>query len=184
MKLIVGLGNPEPKYDGTRHNTGFRFVDSFLKKNNYILKKEKFNGLYDIFDYKQEKIIVLKPQSYMNLSGEVVKKFVDYFKIRIEDIIIIHDDIDIPCGKLRIRYKGSSGGHNGLKNIALHLGTNEYKRIKIGVNNENKKDVIDFVLGKFNEEDNKKIDLLCENAKTIIDDYLNDSFENFMNKYN
>ncbi len=184
MKLIVGLGNPGSEYDNTRHNVGFKFIDYLCKKNNITLNKSKFGGLYETITINNEKIIILKPQEYMNLSGKVIKKFIDYFKINVSDILIIHDDLDTDVGKIRIRYKGSSGGHNGLKNIEENLQTNEYKRIKIGIGRETKGNSINYVLGKFSLDEEKMINNICMLAPEMINDYLKLSFDNFMNKYN
>ena len=130
MKLIVGLGNPGKEYDKTRHNMGFIVIDYFALKHNISINQEKFNGFYGEFNYNGEKVILLKPQKYMNLSGEVVKKYVDYFKVNINDILIISDDLDMAFGRYRLRLMGSSGGHNGLKNIEQNTLMTYYKRRK------------------------------------------------------
>lgn len=184
MKLIVGLGNPGKEYEKTRHNAGFRFIDTYAEKKGLVFNKEKFKGLYTEFNYNGEKIILLKPQKYMNLSGEVISDFVNFFKINIEDILIIYDDLDTEKGKIKIKYKGSSGGHNGLKNIENHLKTKEYKRIKIGIGKTPNQDKIDYVIGKVPNEEYKIINSVNEKAEHIIDDYLNMTFDNIMNKYN
>lgn len=184
MKLIVGLGNPGKEYENTRHNAGFRFIDTYAKEANLTFNKEKFNGLYTDFIFNDEKVILLKPQKYMNLSGEVVKDFVNFFKINIDDIIIIVDDLDTEIGKLKLKYKGSSGGHNGLKNIENHLKTNEYKRVKIGISNNKDKDKIDYVIGKVSKQELDQMNKVNELAKPLIDDFLTQKFDNVMNKYN
>lgn len=184
MKLIVGLGNPGKEYSNTRHNIGFHYIDYYAKMNNVELIKTKFNGKYIDFSKNSEKIILLKPQSYMNLSGEVIKKYIEFFKINLEDIIIIHDDLDINFGKYKLKSSGSSGGHNGLKNIELHLGTKEYKRLKIGISKDKNIDTKDYVLGKFQETELKQIEALEEIVKNIIDDFLLLDFEKLMAKYN
>lgn len=184
MKLIVGLGNPGKEYENTRHNAGFKFIDKFAQSQNLNFNKEKFNGLYTEFNYKGEKVILLKPQKYMNLSGEVVIKFKEFFKINLEDIFIICDDLDTELGKLKIKYKGSSGGHNGLKNIESHLHSNEYKRIKIGISNNKDHDKIDYVIGKMPKEELNILEKVTDKAPEMILDYLNLSFDNLMNKYN
>ena len=168
MKLIVGLGNPGKEYENTRHNIGYIFIDSFAKKNNVIIDKNKFNGLYTKFNIDNENVILLKPLSFMNLSGTVVKKYVDYFKIDIKDILIINDDLDLPFGKIRLRKSGSSGGHNGLKNIALNLQTEEFKRLKVGISNDKTIDTKDYVLGTFSKDDLDTI----ESLKVSIDNLL------------
>lgn len=184
MKLIVGLGNPGREYNNTRHNIGFMCIDKICNYFNVTLDSNKFNGLYTQFNYNNEKIILLKPQKYMNLSGEVIRDFVNFFKININDILIICDDLDTKVGSYRLRYKGSSGGHNGLKNIEQNLSTNEYKRIKIGISNNKTIDTKDYVLGKFNKEELDLISPIIDNIPNIIEDYLKLPFDNVMNKYN
>ena len=184
MKLIVGLGNPGKEYENTRHNIGFIFLDYFADVHKISIDKEKYNGLYVQTIINNEKVILLKPLSYMNLSGEVVKKYVDYFKINIDDILIINDDLDMVFGKIRLRPDGSSGGHNGLKNIALHLGTEKFKRRKVGISNDKSIDTKDYVLGKFTKEENKIINNLKEEISNIIYDYISTDFDKLMCKYN
>lgn len=184
MKLIVGLGNPGKEYENTRHNMGFMAIDRFATKNNVTISKNKFGGLYAEMNINGEKVILLKPQQYINLSGEVIKKFVDFYKINISDILIISDDLDQPVGKYKLRYKGSSGGHNGLKNIELHLKTNEYKRIKIGISNNKQMNTKDYVLGKIDLENKKILDSVFKIVENILEDYFNLTFDNLMNKYN
>ena len=182
MKIIVGLGNPGKEYEQTRHNMGFMIIDEFAKKNNVVINKSKFDGLYTEFLHNNEKIILLKPQKYINLSGEVIKKYVDFFKIPLSDLLIINDDLDLPFGKVKIKYKGSSGGHNGLKNIELHLQTKEYKRIKIGISNNKDIDTKDYVLGKIKDKD--LLEQIIKNDVKILEDNLEVPFDNLMNKYN
>lgn len=184
MKLIVGLGNPGLEYEQTRHNMGFMCVDELAKDLNVELNKNKFNGLYAQVNIKGEKVILLKPQSYINLSGEVISKFVNYYKIDIKDILIIVDDMDLEIGKYKLRYKGGSAGHNGLKNIELLLKTNEYKRLKIGISHNNLPDAKDYVLGKLTKEEKEKIKPIIKNIYNIVNDFIDLSFENLMNKYN
>lgn len=184
MKLIVGLGNPGKEYDNTRHNIGFMAIDNYLKNKAGDSFKTKFNGNYVDINVDGEKIIFLKPQKYMNLSGEVVKEFVNFYKIDIRDLLIISDDLDMPCGKIRLRERGSSGGHNGLKNIETHLGTTEYKRLKIGVGNNKEINTKDYVLGHFNKEELDIISSTIETTQSVIDDFLKLEFSEMMSKYN
>lgn len=184
MKLIVGLGNPGKEYNNTRHNIGFMCLDEISNYFNVCINSKKKDGLYTKFNYNDETIILLKPQKYMNLSGDVISYFVNYFKINLEDILIICDDLDTKVGSLRLRYKGSSGGHNGLKNIESNLLTNEYKRIKIGISNNKLIDTKDYVLGKFSDEELQDVNKIVKEMPNIIEDYLSMSFENLMNKYN
>lgn len=184
MKLIVGLGNPGKEYENTRHNMGFMAIDKFAKEHNTEFNKNKFNGLSTEVTINNQKAILLKPQSYINLSGEVIRKYVDFYKIDIKDILIISDDLDQQVGKLKIKYKGSSGGHNGLKNIELHLKTNEYKRIKIGISNNKKIDTKDYVLAKIDSETKDELNKVVDKVQDILNDYFYLTFDNLMNKYN
>lgn len=184
MKLIVGLGNPGKEYENTRHNTGFMAIDEYAKKYNLIFNKNKFEGLYTDFLVNGEKIILLKPQKFMNLSGEVIAKYMDYFKINKEDLLVIYDDMDLDIGTFKIRYKGGSAGHNGLKNIESNISTNEYKRIKIGISKNKNIDTINYVLGKFTPEEYNKLNEVLKNMPNIISDYIKMDFDKLMNKYN
>lgn len=184
MKLIVGLGNPGKQYDNTRHNMGFMVLDYYADLKKIKFSKQKFDGLYAEFIVKDEKVILLKPQRYMNLSGEVIKKYVDFYKISLEDLLIISDDLDMPFGKIKIKYKGSSGGHNGLKNIASNLGTENFRRIKIGVSNNKNIDTKDYVLSKISGEDFDNLNSVKKTLSSVLDDYFNVTFDNLMNKYN
>jgi len=184
MKLIIGLGNPGRSYVKTRHNIGFMAIDNYIKQNELGGMKEKFNGLYLETDINGEKVMFLKPLSYMNLSGTVVKKYVDYFNINIDDILVICDDLDLPAFNIKLKYKGGCGGHNGLRNIEENIGTSNYKRLKIGIGNNKLIDGKDYVLGKFSkkelEELNKKFDIV----NNIINDFVKIDFEKVMSKYN
>ena len=182
MKLIVGLGNKGNEYNNTRHNVGFMVVDNYINKNNLTLKS-KLDGLYAETVINGEKVIFLKPQNYINLSGDVINKYIKYFKIDIKDILVIHDDMDLEIGTFKIRYKGGSAGHNGLKNIEANLKTNEYKRIKIGIS-KNNIDKVDYVLGKFSSIELSKLNKVIDITYNIIEDFVSLSFENLMNKYN
>lgn len=181
MKLIVGLGNPGKEYENTRHNIGFMVIDNYLKNEKF---KTKFNGMYLKKVINNEEVIFLKPLSYMNLSGDVVKKYVDYFKINLSDLLIISDDLDMPCFKIKLKYKGSSGGHNGLKNIIQNINTEEFKRLKIGISNNLNIDTKSYVLSKFNQEELEKLHKKFEITNNIINDFINLDFEKVMSKYN
>lgn len=184
MKLIVGLGNPGKEYENTRHNIGYIFIDSLADKLGVSINKKKFNGLYTEAVINNEKVLLVKPLSYMNLSGEVVEKFVNFYKIDINDILIINDDLDLDVGRVRLRLKGSSGGHNGLKNIALHLKTEDFKRLKIGISNNKLIDTKDYVLGKFTKEDKEIINNLKDKIVNLLMDFVNIDFDKLMAKYN
>lgn len=184
MKLIVGLGNPGKEYEKTRHNIGFLFIDKLAKEFDVKMKKKKFDGLYEIVSYEGEKIIFLKPQTFMNLSGECIRRYIDFLNISIKDILIIHDDTSLQLGTFKFKTKGSSGGHNGLKNIEQQLQTKDYKRMKIGISSSKEIEKKDYVLGRFTKEENEIVNEIIELAPIIFKDHINLSFENLMNKYN
>ena len=184
MKLIVGLGNPGLEYEKTRHNIGFRFLDLYMKFLNINNLQNKFNGLYAKININGEDIIFLKPLSYMNLSGEVILKFVKYYKILPENILVIHDDLDMELAKIKLKDGGSSGGHNGLKNIILNLKTEEFKRLKVGIGKNLNIETAVYVLSKFTNQEEEKINNLNETIISILNDYLNLKFPDLMSKYN
>lgn len=185
MYLIVGLGNPEKKYDNTRHNIGFKFIDLFLEKHGIPLTdyKSKFKShIYDL-EFNKERVILIKPQTYMNLSGEAVRLVANFYKIPTENILIICDDLSLPLAKIRLRQKGSSAGHNGLKDIEKHLGTQEYKRLKIGIGHDFDNQV-DFVLGKFSKSENDALNAIQDKVMDIMESFPFESFEELMSDYN
>ena len=184
MKLIVGLGNPGKEYENTRHNIGFMFIDSFAKSVGTIINNKKFNAFYTKVKIDNEDVILVKPLSYMNLSGEVVRKFVDYFKIKIDDILVISDDLDLFIGNFKLKSSGSSGGHNGLSNIEQHLATRNYKRLKIGISNNKQMDTKDYVLGKFTKNEKDTLNSLFEKINNVLYDFLKNDFDALMSKYN
>jgi len=184
MKLIVGLGNPGDEYKNTRHNIGWIFIDALADNLGVTIEKKKFNGLYTETNINGEKVILLKPLSYMNLSGEVVAKYLSYFKIKVEDMLIINDDLDLEFGKIRLRENGSSGGHNGLKNIALNIKTEDFKRLKFGISNNKNIDTKDYVLGSFSKEEKELLEEKKETMINILKDFVSIDFDRLMNKYN
>ncbi len=183
MKLIVGLGNPGKKYEHTRHNMGFDTVDLFAELAKIDIDKEAFKGLVGRGKVFEEDIYLLKPQTYMNLSGESVREIVNYFKIDIEDVIIIYDDMALEPGKIRLRASGSSGGHKGMQNIIDQLGTEEIKRIRIGIG-ESLDDTIDYVLSKPLKEERPLIDEAIKNAVEALKEILKNNFEKAMTNFN
>lgn len=183
MKLIVGLGNPGKEYEKTRHNAGFMMIDYYAKIKNLTTLKEFKNGLYYEYNNNGEKILLLKPQSYMNLSGEVVRKYIEYFKIDINDVLIINDDMDINLGNVKIKSSGSAAGHNGIKNIIQNLKSESIKRIKIGISKNNINQV-DYVIGKFNKEELDILENVKKEVANIIEDFINIDFDKVMSKYN
>ena len=185
MYLIVGLGNPEEEYAKTRHNMGFCTINELAKEFNIEVNKTKFNALYGTGTVNGQKILLLKPQTYMNLSGEAVKAFVDFYKIELEDIVVIYDDTDIEKGTIRIRKKGSPGSHNGIKSVTNMLNTCEFTRIRIGIGKpEFSNDMINYVIGKISEEEQEKLDPGITKAKDAVIELLKNGVDSAMNKYN
>lgn len=185
MKCIVGLGNPGRKYKRTRHNIGFMVVDELLSRHQWKLNHKKFNGHYSLEHYQGEKIILLQPQTYMNLSGESIKGLIDYYNIKIEDLLVIYDDLDLPVGKVRLREKGGHGGHNGVRSIIDHLRTKNFKRLRIGIGRPVKPiPIIDYVLSSFSKEEKHEATMSVSLAADACESWLNASFAEVMNKYN
>jgi len=181
--LIVGLGNPGEKYDRTRHNLGFMSVDALVKEHGSSFK-EGFKGLYTEIFIDGAKHFVLKPQTYMNLSGESVQPFCAFYKIPVQDIVVVHDDLDMEFGKIKIRKGGSSGGHNGIKSIVQHMGSEDFIRVKIGIGKDRKKEVVGHVLGRFAPDEAEKLDELIDfSVKTIVS-IVKDGLLKAMNAYN
>lgn len=183
MKLIVGLGNPGKKYEHTRHNMGFDVIDLFSELAQIDIDKESFKGLVGRGKVFDEDVFLLKPQTFMNLSGESVREIVSYFKIKIEDIIVIYDDMALTPGRIRLRPSGSSGGHNGIQNIIDNLGTQDIKRIRVGIG-EPTYNSIDYVLSKPSKEERVLIDEAIVDAANALKDILKDNFDKAMTKYN
>ncbi|WP_041808478.1 aminoacyl-tRNA hydrolase [Evansella cellulosilytica] len=185
MKLVVGLGNPGSKYDGTRHNVGFEVIDRCQQLFQLDLDQSKFKGIYGYKVIEGEKIFLLKPLTFMNLSGESVIPLMKYFKIPTEDLLVIYDDLDLAPGKIRLRQKGGAGGHNGMKSIISHLGTEEFNRIRIGIGRPPKGYAVpDYVLGSFSNEERNAVDESIETAAKAVDAWTKDSFINVMNTFN
>lgn len=181
MKMIVGLGNPGKEYENTRHNIGFIFLDYFPGNN---FNQEKFNALYCKQLIDGEQVLFVKPLTYMNLSGNSVCKYAEYFKIDTKDILVIQDDLDLAFSKIRLKYKSSSGGHNGIKSIISALGTDEIPRLKIGISNDKELDTKDYVLSKFKKDDLEKLKELSRNINNIIMDFIHTGIEECIKKYN
>ena len=181
MKLIVGLGNPGKEYDGTRHNIGFMCVDNFV--DNFGLSS-KFQGFIAEVIHNGEKILFLKPTTYMNESGVSVKKVMDYYNISVDNILIIHDDLDLEIGKQKIKCNSSSGGHNGIRSIISHLKTESFARLKIGISNNKNIDTKNYVLGKFTKEEMEILNPIINKSKDIIECFINNGIEKTMNIYN
>ncbi len=185
MKLIIGLGNPGKPYEHTRHNIGFDVIDSLAEKWNAPLNQAKFNGMYASVHRPEGKVMLVKPLTYMNLSGECVRPLMDYFDIDVEDIIVIYDDLDLETGKLRLRQKGSAGGHNGIKSLIQHLGTQEFNRIRVGINRPPAgMKVSDYVLSKFSKDDQPAVETAIEKSCEAVEAALTKNFLDVMNIFN
>jgi len=186
-KMIVGLGNPGSKYENTKHNIGFMTIDELAKRHSVNFKEEKiFKALVgDYFD-KGEKVILVKPVTYMNESGKAVGPLATYYNVEIEDLVVVHDDLDLDAGRIRLRQKGGSGGQNGIKSIISHLGTQEFQRIKIGIGRPPKNmAVVNHVLSKFPDEQAQDIGVAIMRAADALDYWVSGaSFIDVMNKYN
>ena len=184
MKVVIGLGNPGKKYEKTRHNIGFIAVDNLRKKFNISDEREKFQALVSEKNIDGEKVIFLKPQTFMNLSGNSVIEIVNFYKLDPKkDIIVIYDDMDLSFGDIRIREKGSSGGHNGIKSIISHIGE-EFIRIKCGIGAK-EKDAIEHVLGEFNQTEQKDLDEILEKINNCVIEMLSvQNLDRIMQKYN
>ncbi|MFC4323934.1 aminoacyl-tRNA hydrolase [Litchfieldia salsa] len=185
MKCIVGLGNPGKQYEETRHNIGFKVIDELSNSLEISLDQAKHKGIYGIGNIAGTKVLLLKPLTYMNLSGESIRAIMDYYDIAIEELLVIYDDLDLPIGKIRIRTKGSAGGHNGIKSTIAHLGTQEFNRIRIGIDRpKNGMKVPDYVLGRFLPEEAQDVRDSVMKSASACEKWLNTPFLQVMNEYN
>ena len=183
MYLIVGLGNPEKEYGNTRHNMGFDTINEIAKNNNIDINKNKFKGLYETLNLQNQKVILLKPQTYMNLSGESVREMVDFYNIEPQNIIVIYDDID--KGHIKIRKKGGAGSHNGMKSVVQELGTTDFARIRVGIGQpEFKSDMINYVIGKVPKEEQEILHQGVKKAAEAVEEILKNGIDIAMNKFN
>lgn len=183
MYLVVGLGNPGKEYENNRHNIGFKVIDKFSEMYKIDVEREKFKGVCGDTRIKGEKVILLKPLTYMNNSGESVIECADYFDIPDENIIIVYDDISLDVGRLRIRRKGSAGGQNGVKSIIHHLDTQEFPRVKVGVGKP-ERDLVSHVIGDFSKEDAMVMEKVTEVAVKAVVKIIEDGVGDSMNIYN
>ncbi len=186
MYIIVGLGNPKKEYENTRHNIGFDVIDELAEQEKIDLSEKKHKAIIGKGYVAGQKCILAKPQTFMNLSGESVRELIDYYKVDEEsELIVIADDISLDVGQLRIRKKGSAGGHNGLKNIIAHLGHDKFNRVKMGVGEKPKGwDLADYVLGHFSAEERKVMDKAAERAADAIRMIISEDADAAMNMYN
>ncbi|MGD6778043.1 MULTISPECIES: aminoacyl-tRNA hydrolase [Bacillaceae] len=185
MKVFVGLGNPGRQYEETRHNIGFMVIDELADKWNIPLTQSKFKGIFGQGTINGEKVLLVKPLTYMNLSGECVRPLLDFYKLDVEDLVVIYDDLDLPAGKLRLRQKGSAGGHNGIKSLIQHLQTQNFNRIRMGIDRpKNGPSISDYVLGKFQTEERPAIDDSIKKAAEACEENLSKEFLQVMNTFN
>ena len=185
MYIIVGLGNPGKKYEHTRHNAGFEVIDILADRMGINVEESKHRGLLGRGMLEGQKVVLVKPQTFMNLSGECVREVADFYKAAEDEIIVIYDDISLDPGQLRIRAKGSAGGHNGIKNIIAQLGTQVFPRVKVGVGEKPRMmDLADYVLSRFSKEDQGKMDDAFKEAADAVAMMVSQGVEPAMNKYN
>lgn len=184
MYVIAGLGNPGKKYEKTRHNMGFLVIDRIAEKNDIKVNKIKHKSLVGDGFISGQKVLLVKPQTYMNLSGEALREVMDYYDVDIENLVVIYDDFDIDTGLLRIRKKGSAGSHNGMKSVIGELQSQDFPRVRIGIGKSGKSDWKDFVLGKMRAEESKDIENAIENAANGIICILEKGIDKAMNEYN
>ncbi|MGL5328910.1 MAG: aminoacyl-tRNA hydrolase [Peptostreptococcaceae bacterium] len=185
MYVVVGLGNPGKQYDRTRHNVGFDVIDILAKEYDINVSKIKHKALIGEGRVGTEKVLLVKPQTYMNLSGETLIDIYNYYNVDLENIIVIYDDIDLDVGKIRIRKKGSGGTHNGMRSIIKCLGTNDFPRVRVGVSKPRPgQDLADFVLSRFRKEENEDLEIGLEKAARSVDTMIRDNIDLAMNKYN
>jgi PTH1 family peptidyl-tRNA hydrolase len=184
MYLIVGLGNPGAKYQNTFHNVGFMCIDFLSQKHNINVSKVKHKAIIGEGEISGEKIILAKPQTYMNLSGESVREIAQWYKIEPKHIIIMYDDINLEIGKLRIREKGSAGGHNGMKSIIYQLNTDEFPRIRVGIGKPGEKDLVDYVLSKVPSSEQDNLFETIKNAVGSVDLIIKGDMQGAMNRFN
>lgn len=184
MKLIIGLGNPGKEYQNTKHNAGFMCLDYLCSKLNITLDKKKFNAEYYHGFINGEKVLIIKPLTYMNLSGESLIQFVSYFNVEHKDILVLYDDMDTEIGSIRIRTKGSSGRQNGLKNIINHLKSSDVARIRIGIGRNPKYNTVDYVLSKFSTEEQERLKEALEQASDAAIYFINNDIDKVMNIFN
>ena len=185
MYIIVGLGNPEPEYSRTRHNMGFDVINILAKKNNIELNRSTFNAIYGTGVIENAKVILIKPQTYMNTSGEAVIEFVKFYKVDLKSIIVIYDDMDTEVGKVRIRAKGGAGSHNGMKSIVKELNSEEFSRIRVGIGKPtNDFDRINYVIGNINQEEYLRLTDGEKLGAEAVEYWIKNGIDNTMNKFN
>ncbi|MBR2569538.1 MAG: aminoacyl-tRNA hydrolase [Paenibacillus sp.] len=185
MKWIVGLGNPGLKYETTRHNIGFMAIDELARRHNIQVRDSKCKALIGEGRIGAEKIVLIKPMTYMNLSGESVRAYMDYFKASLEDFVVLYDDMDTELGKIRLRFQGSSGGHNGMKSIIQHTGTQSFQRVRMGISRPAPgRDIVDYVLQDFAKGERELLKQSIERTADAVEFFMANTFEQTMAKFN
>lgn len=183
--VVIGLGNPGKRFENTRHNVGFDAIDRLSLKHKIAVTKVKHKAVIGDGFIGDKKVLLVKPQTFMNLSGESVREIIEWYKVSVKNIIIIYDDIDLPVGKLRIRPKGSAGTHNGMRSVIYQIESDDFPRIRIGVNKPPQGwDLADFVLSKFSPDERKNVDMAIENAAEAVEVILKSGVDNAMNRFN
>lgn len=185
MKCIVGLGNPGKKYEKTRHNIGFMVIDELYRRHSLNGDQKKFNCEYTIAHIGGEKVLLVKPLTFMNLSGEGVRPLLDYYNIATEDMLVAYDDLDLPAGNIRLRLKGGHGGHNGIRSLIDHLGTKEFKRLRMGIGRPtDRTPIVNYVLQPFTKNEREAISLSIVHSADACESWLREDFSQVMNKFN
>ena len=185
MKMIIGLGNPGKQYEKTRHNIGFKVIDELAKRLSAPPMQSKFNGMYSVTHHSGEKVILVKPLTYMNLSGECVRPLMDYYDVEIDQIIVVYDDLDFSPGEIRLRQKGSAGGHNGIKSLLAHLGTDKFNRIRMGIGRPmNGMKISDYVLSPFHKDEDSIIGEAIIKSAEACEEWIDTPFLDVMNNFN
>jgi PTH1 family peptidyl-tRNA hydrolase len=184
MKIIVGLGNPGSRYQATRHNLGYQVVDLLAEQPGTSRGQSRFEAQVSEQSSDEGKVLLVKPETFMNLSGRCVRQMVDYYDVPLHDVLIVCDDVNLPLGKLRFRARGSHGGHNGLRDIQNHVGTTAYPRLRLGVGAPQDDEMVDHVLGRFRPSERLVIDAMLETAVQAVDYWLRHGTAKSMNEYN
>jgi len=184
MRIVVGLGNPGKQYHGTRHNVGFAVIDGLAASPSAGRFQSRFSASVAELLEGEQKVLLVKPETFMNLSGRSVRQLVDFYQLPLEELLVVCDDVNLPLGKLRVRTKGSHGGHNGLRDIQNHLGTQEYSRLRIGVGAADEKELVDHVLGRFRPSERPVIDDAVMQAIQAVSTWIQQGVEVCMNRFN
>lgn len=185
MKMIIGLGNPGKQYEKTRHNIGFHVIDELSHRLNAPPMQSKFNGVYTVIHRPEGKVMLVKPLTYMNLSGECVRPLMDYFDVEIDNIVVVYDDLDFVPGEMRLRQRGSAGGHNGMKSLIAHLGTDKFNRIRMGIGRPiSGMKVSDYVLSSFSKDEAPLIEDTIKKSADACETWVEKPFLDVMNQFN